>query len=276
MASDYTRLDSTFLWAQVALQKLTIALGGRIRNTALCTARSFSSHCSGSGAAELAPLSFQLVSDLCIVFVFLGGKGMKLPCNILCRLRLSFIRAAATCLGLQTQLVPTELCALDLVSPVLHGWCEVSSCVFDVISCVPFKFWNFQEKDPMCQHVLSWQHGGSCHLVGDIFSRFEHLQNFPDPSAIISNMDVQQAAKYLNSLQVAKYVPCQMHNCICWMPSSDNVDVDVTGSPCQDYSMMGSRSGFFGKQYPILHAWLLWVICVQPRIAPLLRLFFHS
>ena len=125
-----------------------------------------------------------------------------------------------------------------------------------------------QEIDMECQQVLWLRHGqdGNCHLVSDLYSRFAELQSHPNPSAIISSLDVQHAAECLQRMTVSDYAPCRFHNSMCYVGGP--LDLDCTGSPCQDYSAMGARGGMWGKHFPVLKAWLQWVLHRQPSVAP--------
>ena len=53
---DAAALDSTFRWAVAAVWHLRFNMNVKLETTALCQARQMSSHCSGSGAAEIACL----------------------------------------------------------------------------------------------------------------------------------------------------------------------------------------------------------------------------
>ena len=52
---------------------------------------------------------------------------------------------------------------------------------------------------------------------------------------------------------------------MCSIGSSD-IDIDITGSPCQDYSPAGLRQGSTGPRFPIFYAWIQSVRHLQPRV----------
>lgn len=123
-----------------------------------------------------------------------------------------------------------------------------------------------KEKDRTCQLLLALRLTGSgCHLIPDIFARFTELQQDDDPSRRLmqSGLTVEQQAVSLEALHLSDVAPCWLHGR--WCPC-ERVDLEVTGTPCQDYSPMGLRRGINGVNYPIFRAWVLHCLKRRPKI----------
>ena len=79
----------------------------------------------------------------------------------------------------------------------------------------------------------------------------------------------QEQIKRLKTFVVCDRVFCLKHRrwCKCRKYESHasflSNDLEVTGTPCQDYSPMGSRNGIFGKQFSIFIAWVK--VCKHQR-----------
>lgn len=118
-----------------------------------------------------------------------------------------------------------------------------------------------QESDPICQAFLQANLPEQCHIIPDLFARFEGLGQFDRPSRFLMQFPQQEQIKRLRTYVVCDRVVCVKHRqwCKCrkyWSRASFlSNDLEVTGTPCQDYSPMGSRNGIFGKQFLIFLAW---------------------
>ena len=105
-------LTASFRWAKHACQHLLRALGFEtVRATALTTARCFGSHCSGSGAAELALLSLE--SCICLWFVRTGFFFLR-PFQPFQLPRLKFIEGACAASGIPFACRPVLACVSAL------------------------------------------------------------------------------------------------------------------------------------------------------------------
>lgn len=56
---------------------------------------------------------------------------------------------------------------------------------------------------------------------------------------------------------------CRMHNIWCRPPPCD---LDVTGTPCQDFAPNGNRLGTNGPQWPVFLAWVSVILAQQVRV----------
>lgn len=121
-----------------------------------------------------------------------------------------------------------------------------------------------QEKNPESQALLlAGQDAHSdLHVVPDIMNHFEQLQ-FTDPGHVLRLLPRDVALTVLGSGRLSNTVPCLTHRAMCRRPE---VDVDVTGTPCQDYSSMGLQRGIHGPQYFILVSWIRYLLHDQPPI----------
>ena len=164
-------------------------------------------------------------------------------------------------------------------------------CIFlRFLNGVRFDFCVHQEKDAMCQQLLGHRlYGTGCLLIPDLFARFEELQPYSDPAAALGVLPVELQVQRLESMRVAdsisdatsaKRLPTfgPQHAARGLTP-----DIDLTGTPCQDWSAIGARLGIFGLNWPIFRAWQLWCQSAQPKILvhenvpefPILVLFLY-
>ena len=86
------------------------------------------------------------------------------------------------------------------------------------------------------------------------------MQQLSDPGSYLGQLG-EQARSYLERRTCSSLVPCLIHGWLCSVGPGD-VDIDITGSPCQDYSACGNR----GPRFGIFFAWILTVRFLQPRI----------
>ena len=86
----------------------------------------------------------------------------------------------------------------------------------------------------------------------------EHLLPFASGHTSLCNLVDWSLWEKLNFVFTAKCVPyiqCARHNDLCML---SEVDIDVSGFPCIDYSPAGSQLGLFGPTLPVLLALLHW------------------
>ena len=178
--------------------------------------------------------------------------------------RLEFIQAAAAEVGLPCCIAPAEVCEPCVYKLVLFG--SNTARVFQNLGVL-------QERDAMCQQLLAHRLSGTgCLLIPDLFVRFEELQQFADPSAALGLLPVAMRVHRLERMRIADAIPATMfaerretfgpHNAALGLTP----DVDVTGTPCQDWSPIGARLGLFGPNWPIFRAWQLWCQSAEPKI----------
>lgn len=125
----------------------------------------------------------------------------------------------------------------------------------------------------MCQQLLGHRLGGTgCVLIPDLFARFEDLQQFADPSAALGFLPVAQRVQRLECMRLADSIPAGTSAERRGIFGPQNAargltpDVDVTGTPCQDWSPIGARLGLFGPNWPVFRAWQLWCHSAEPKI----------
>ena len=101
-------------------------------------------------------------------------------------------------------------------------------------------------------------------MQSDIFHRWKECQTLDDPGQMLSSMAQQQVEAMLERPCSPK-IPCLTHQRFCEV-SDSHIDVDVTGSPCQDHSPCGNRLGSHGPRYSVFKAYCKTMRYLQPRI----------
>ena len=121
-----------------------------------------------------------------------------------------------------------------------------------------------EERDATCQMLLYSQHQAAVHMVSDIFHRWQDLQTLGDPGQMLSSLPQQQVEAMLER-PCSPEIPCLTHRHLCRVSDGD-IDVDITGSPCQDHSPCGNRLGCQGPRSSVFKAYCKTMRHLQPRI----------
>ena len=139
---------------------------------------------------------------------------------------LEFLLVATASIGMSMSLSVASMCALP------------SDCTTYLANC--FLAWApTEDVDRRCQQVLALKSRaaglGLAHVFVDLFDLLRHG----------------------STLQTAA---CCVHGIRCEPVRSD---VDVTGTPCQDFAPNGNRMGVNGPQWPVFLAWVTLILLLE-------------
>ena len=101
-------------------------------------------------------------------------------------------------------------------------------------------------------------------MQSDVFHRWEDLQALDNPGQMLSSLPPQQVQVMLER-PCSSTIPCLTHRNLCRVGRGD-IDVDVTGTPCQDHSPCGNRLGCHGPRHSIFKGYCQTMRHLQPRI----------
>ena len=116
------------------------------------------------------------------------------------------------------------------------------------------------EKDPTCIGIHLGNRS-SGHILVDLFHHYTQLQQFQNPSQFLETEP--DMTSYLCQLSMSWDAPCARHGQLCTLGAAD---LDITGTPCQDWSGLGLRSGVFGSRFSIFLGWVHWILFSQPPV----------
>ena len=188
-----------------------------------------SSHCSGCGSVELA---------------------------------LCFIHAA---------------CRSQSLDMVMEGWsCCVRSQSFPwgqdlptmfahaLLNDAPCQVWGpTEDVDAMCQKALKARMNpdghGHGHVCLDLFSLLGEAAMLPNPVDTFSKQPWQVVLTAFRRMHLSSHAFCIGHGCLCKLPMAS---VDVTGTPCRDWSPVGNRAGPQGPDWCVMLAWCQVMLCL--------------
>lgn len=126
------------------------------------------------------------------------------------------------------------------------------------------------EKNPHC-HQLLRDHSNWCNEVagcnnsGDKPCMFSDMLQLVPPDSYDPNTSFLQRYFQLRNVQFCAHAKCETHNCFCPVDNKD-VDLDVSGLPCQPNSAaatcsrVGGRSKQESPEWTLYIIWALWHI----------------
>lgn len=106
--------------------------------------------------------------------------------------------------------------------------------------------WVSKDVDTDCQRVLCQR--GSHHVFCDLFRKHSALANIGDPLGFLQCLGLEQALQLLFACQASANMFCVRHQAVEEIPRTD---VDISGTPCQDWSSAGARAGILGERFYI-------------------------
>ena len=117
---------------------------------------------------------------------------------------------------------------------------------------------------PDCISALCRDPAAGKHVFIDIFHRLANLQHIDNPYSVLRSMPNAAAALLISRSPLSRTQLCAAHNAHCEVP---RCDVDMTGTPCQDYSRAGSRHGLIaGTRFAVIWSWMHIMLTVQPPV----------
>ena len=93
------------------------------------------------------------------------------------------------------------------------------------------------------------------HVGADVL---EHLLPFASGDVSLAEMvdwSLWEKMHFVFSAQCVPYINCICHSQPCML---EEVDIDLSGFPCVDYSPAGNQAGVHGPTFPIILALLKW------------------
>ena len=90
------------------------------------------------------------------------------------------------------------------------------------------------------------------HVFLNLFSMLADLVEVNDPMTRLGQLPFTSLVTFIMNCQLAPSAFCCGHGVMCHL---DRPDVDVTGTPCQDFSPVGNHRGPFGRQWPVFLAY---------------------
>ena len=102
------------------------------------------------------------------------------------------------------------------------------------------------------------------HVYADLFSLLAETAALPNPKDLLASLPLEHQVAALQGARLNPAPWCCRHEQACPCPVPD---LDCTGTPCQDFSPVGSRKGPHGPQMCVFLAWCRVVIL---RAVPML------
>ena len=90
------------------------------------------------------------------------------------------------------------------------------------------------------------------HVFLNIFSMLVELSDVQDVRSQLAQLPFTSLVMFMMQCHVAPAAFCCGHGVMCCL---ERPDVDITGTPCQDFSPVGHHRGPFGQQWPVFLAY---------------------
>ena len=120
-----------------------------------------------------------------------------------------------------------------------------------VCACGSLPWHTTKDADAACRAVLVTIASGGC-VFEDIFHLLRETQMQGDVFASLAGLSYAQKVSALASMSVAPWAWCAAHSRHCPL---ERVHINVSGTPCQDWSVSGRRLRHQGPQMSIFLAW---------------------
>ena len=101
-----------------------------------------------------------------------------------------------------------------------------------------------KEQDRRCQQLIVDNHLWSCRVTGQrspLPCIFANVEACVPPNTFDSDMSFMWKLHRISTADCQRYQMCSTHNRMCDQFPVVSADVDISGLPCPDYSMCGSR-----------------------------------
>lgn len=90
------------------------------------------------------------------------------------------------------------------------------------------------------------------HVFLNLFNMLAELRDVHDVGAHLCQLPFTAMVAFVMQCHLAPSAFCCGHGAMCRL---DRPDVDITGTPCQDFSPVGNHRGPFGRQWPVFLAY---------------------
>jgi len=113
-----------------------------------------------------------------------------------------------------------------------------------------------EDSEPACQRVLKAMINpdgfAAGHVFLNLYSMLVELREVHDVGTQLGRLPFVSLVTFMMQCHVAPAAYCCGHGAMCRLVRPD---MDITGTPCQDFSPVGNHQGPFGRQWPVFLAY---------------------
>jgi len=111
------------------------------------------------------------------------------------------------------------------------------------------------------------QCGPDCCIQTDLLDQIQELQGIGHRSDYLSMFDFQQKAEFFRQVTPSRHVPCaQPHHAGGGKCQPQRADMDITGTPCTDFSPTGLQLREEGNTMIVFFAWVCSILFLLPLV----------